>query len=165
MGTTRILLDAGRPAPELSHFLIERGIRPNTLAAIFVSHEHSDHVRGVGVLARRNRVPVVANEGTFRAAAEALGVLPERTILRTGGECRVGGLLVRTFPVSHDARDPVGFWVEADGQHVCICTDLGRPTPAIQEPLAAADLLVVEANHDTGRLWGGPYPPTLKRRI
>ena len=164
-GTTRVLLDAGLAAPVLARYLTTHGVAPATLAAIFVSHEHSDHVRGVGGLARRYRVPVIANGATFRAAAAALGPLPEQVELPTGEECRVGALLVRTFPVSHDAREPVGFWVEADGRHVCVCTDLGVPTPAIREPLAAADLLVLEANHDTERLWRGPYPPMLKRRV
>jgi phosphoribosyl 1,2-cyclic phosphodiesterase len=164
-GGARILLDAGLPAPVLERYLRARGVAAAGLAAIFLSHEHSDHLRGVGTLARHHRLPVVANAATFRAGAVALGGLPDRVELPTGGECRLGPLLVRTFPVSHDASETVGFWVEAEGQHVCICTDLGVATPALQEPLAAADLLVLEANHDLDRLWRGPYPPALKRRV
>lgn len=164
-GATRVLLDGGLVAPVLERYLRQRGVDPATLSAIFVSHEHSDHLRGVGGLARRFRIPVVASAGTLRAGAAALGELPDAVALPPGHECRAGALVVRTFPVAHDAREPVGFWVQADGCHACICTDLGVPTAALRAPLAAADLLVLEANHDLDRLWRGPYPPSLKRRI
>jgi phosphoribosyl 1,2-cyclic phosphodiesterase len=165
VGTTRVLFDAGLAAPDLVRYLTARGVPPATLSGIFISHEHSDHIRGVGALARRYRLPVVANRGTFRAGASMIGPLPETIELPTGEACRAGVLTVRTFPVSHDAADPVGFWLEAAGRHVCICTDLGQATPALDEPLAAADLLVLEANHDLDRLWRGPYPAGLKRRV
>src|SRR3954469_13132047 len=164
-GTTRILLDAGLVASALERYLWQRGVAAASLSAIFVSHEHIDHLRGAGALARRHHIPVVANAGTFRAGAAAFGALPECTVLPTGGECKAGPILVRTFPLSHDAAETVGFWVEAEGRHVCICTDLGEPTPALAEPLAAADLLILEANHDLDRLWRGPYPPMLKARV
>ena len=164
-GETRLLLDAGLPPPLLERFLRQQGVAPARLTAICLSHEHSDHVRGVGALARRYRLPVIANEGTFMAASEALGPLPERAVLPTGGERRSGAITLRTFPVSHDARDPVGFWVSADDADACVCTDLGTPTAALEAPLAAADLIILEANHDPERLQRGPYPPALKRRV
>jgi phosphoribosyl 1,2-cyclic phosphodiesterase len=164
-GTTRVLIDAGLPAPALERFLRLRGVDAASLSALFLSHEHTDHIRGAGALARRHGIPVVANEATFRAAAEWLGPLPERVVLPTGGECSAGPIRVRVFPVSHDAAEPVGFWIAAGGAHVCICTDLGEPTPAVREPLAGSDLLVLEANHDLTMLWDGPYPPALKRRV
>jgi len=164
-GTTSLLLDAGLPAPALERYLWMRNIAPGTLSAIFVSHEHIDHVRGAGALSRRHGVPVVANAATFIAGVDALGTPAEQVVLPVGGECRVGPVTVRTFSVSHDAADTVGFWIEAEGKHVCICTDLGIDTPSIAAPLAAADLLVLEANHDIDRLWRGPYPPALKRRV
>jgi phosphoribosyl 1,2-cyclic phosphodiesterase len=164
-GTTHILLDAGLVAPALERYLWQCGSPAASLSAIFVSHEHIDHLRGVGGLARRHGIPVVANAATFRAGAQAFGTLPERTVLATGQECKAGPISVRTFPVSHDAAETVGFWVQAEGRHVCICTDLGTPTAAIMEPLAAADLLILEANHDLDRLWRGPYPPMLKARV
>jgi phosphoribosyl 1,2-cyclic phosphodiesterase len=164
-GTTSLLLDAGLPAPVLERHLWMRNIAPGTLSAIFVSHEHIDHVRGAGMLSRRHGVPVVANAATFIASVDALGTPAEQVVLPVGGECRVGPVTVRTFSVSHDAADTVGFWIEAEDKHVCICTDLGIDTPSIAAPLAAADLLVLEANHDLDRLWRGPYPPALKRRV
>ena len=102
-GTTRVLIDAGLPAPALERFLRLRGVDAASLSALFLSHEHTDHIRGAGALARRHGIPVVANEATFRAAAEWLGPLPERVVLPTGGECSAGPIRVRVFPVSHDA--------------------------------------------------------------
>jgi phosphoribosyl 1,2-cyclic phosphodiesterase len=162
---TNLLFDAGLNAGALEYYLGRRGVSPRQLAAIFVSHEHIDHVRGAGALARRYRLPVVASGGTFRAAAWQLGTLPEKAVQPPGGEVAVGGVIVRTFAVSHDAEEPCGFWIEAAGLHIAICTDLGCETDTIREPLEAADLLVLEANHDTERLWRGPYPYPLKRRV
>ncbi|HMA34491.1 MAG TPA: MBL fold metallo-hydrolase [Chloroflexia bacterium] len=165
VGTTSVLLDAGLPGPALERYLWQRGVAAADLSAIFVSHEHIDHLRGVGALARRHGIPVVANAATLRAGAALLGPLPEPVLLPVGGACQAGPIQVRTFPLSHDAAETVGFWVQAEGAHACICTDLGLPTAALTAPLAAADLLVLEANHDLDRLWAGPYPPALKARI
>src|SRR5207253_1291257 len=82
-----------------------------------------------------------------------------------GGPSGAGGVTVRTFLVSHDAAETVGFWIEIGGRNIVICTDLGCETASIREPLEAADLLVLEANHDVQRLWRGPYHPALKKRV
>ncbi len=97
-GTTCVLLDAGLPAPALMRYLWARGISPDRLSAIFVSHEHIDHLRGAGALARRHAIPVVANAGTFRAGDAAFGPLPETVLLPAGRLCRVGAISVRTLP-------------------------------------------------------------------
>lgn len=167
---TRLLFDAGLPAATLEHYLRQCGTSPSRLSAIFVSHEHIDHLRGAGMLARRYRLPVVASEGTFLAGAMQLGSLPEKLVQPPGREVYVGadgasGVVVRTFAVSHDAAEPVGFWIEAGGYNIVLCTDLGCETASIRDALEAADLLVLEANHDVQRLWRGPYPPRLKRRV
>src|SRR5947209_7774992 len=96
----KLLFDAGLSAATLEYYLRQRGTSPSHLAAIFVSHEHIDHLRGAGMLARRYRLPVVANEGTFLAGAEQFGSLPERVLQPLGGEVYVGGVTVRTFSVS-----------------------------------------------------------------
>jgi phosphoribosyl 1,2-cyclic phosphodiesterase len=168
---TRLLFDAGLNAAVLEYYLRQRGISPSQLAAIFVSHEHIDHLRGVGLLARRYKLPVVASQGTFRAGAWQFGNLPEKVVQPPGSEISIGGsngtggVTVRTFGVSHDAEEPVGFWIEAHARNIAICTDLGCETDSIRQALQAADLLVLEANHDTQRLWNGPYPYALKRRV
>src|SRR5688572_11120569 len=162
---TRLLFDAGLNAAALEYYLRQRGTSPSQLAAIFVSHEHIDHLRGAGRLARRYRLPVVASEGTFRAGAWQFGHLPEKVVQTPGCEVKVGGVSVRTFAVSHDAEEAVGCWIEAGGRNVVICTDLGSETASIRETLLAAYLLVLEANHDVQRLWRGLYHPALKKRV
>jgi phosphoribosyl 1,2-cyclic phosphodiesterase len=167
-GSIKVLFDAGLNAGTLEYYLRLNGTSPSELAAIFISHEHIDHLRGAGMLARRYRLPVVASEGTFLAGAHQLGSLPEKVVQRPGREVHIGDdgeVTVRTFAVSHDAAEPTGFWIEVGSYHIVICTDLGCETASIREPLEAADLLVLEANHDVERLWRGRYPPALKRRV
>jgi phosphoribosyl 1,2-cyclic phosphodiesterase len=164
-GDVKLLFDAGLNALTLEYYLRLRGTLPSQLAAVFVSHEHIDHLRGAGMLARRYRLPVVASEGTFLAGALQFGVLPEKVVQRPGREICIGGITVRTFALSHDAAETVGFWIEAEERHIVICTDLGCETASIREALQAADLLVLEANHDVQRLWRGPYHPSLKKRV
>lgn len=167
----KLLFDAGLNAGTLEYYLRQREVSPAALAAIFVSHEHIDHLRGAGVLARRYRLPVVASEGTFLAGASQLGALREKVAQPPGREVYVegaggvGGVTVRAFAVSHDAAETCGFWIEAGGFNIVLCTDLGCETASIREALQAADLLVLEANHDVERLWRGPYPYSLKRRV
>jgi phosphoribosyl 1,2-cyclic phosphodiesterase len=170
-GSTRVLIDAGLNALTLEYYLRQRGTSASRLAAIFVSHEHIDHLRGAGMLARRYKLPVIASEGTFRAGATQFGTLPDKAVQPPGTEIRIegdgdtGDVIVRSFAVSHDAAETAGFWIEAGGRHIVICTDLGSETSSIREPLEAADLLVLEANHDVRRLWRGPYHPALKKRV
>ena len=167
----KLLFDAGLEAPKLEYYLRQVGASPSQLAAIFISHEHSDHLRGAGSLARRYRLPIVATEGTFLAGSRQFGVLPEKVVqplgreVYVGGAGSAGGVTVRTFAVSHDAAETAGFWIEAGGYNIVLCTDLGCETASIREALEAADLLVLEANHDVQKLWRGPYPPSLKKRV
>jgi phosphoribosyl 1,2-cyclic phosphodiesterase len=164
-GDSRVLFDAGLPAPLLERYLRAVGVPAARLSAIFVSHEHTDHLCGVGPLARRYRLPVVATPGTLRAGATVLGPLPDRHELSPGRTVQIGALTVGAFPVAHDAAEPVGFWVVGEGLRLGLCTDLGQVTPPVREALAAVDVLVIEANHDHDRLWRGPYPWPLKRRV
>lgn len=164
-GDVKLLCDAGLNAATLEYYLRQRGTSASQLSAILVSHEHIDHLRGAGMLARRYKLPVVATEGTFLAGACQFGSLPEKVVQPVGREVHMSDFTIRTFAVSHDAAETVGFWIEAGGSSVVICTDLGCETTSLREPLEAADLLVLEANHDVQRLWRGPYHPALKRRV
>jgi phosphoribosyl 1,2-cyclic phosphodiesterase len=161
----KLLFDAGLNAYRLEGYIRSLGVSIAELSAIFITHEHIDHVRGAGMLARRYRLPVVATPGTFAAGAGYLGPLGERVELPGGSEIDVGKVTVRSFSISHDAVEPCGFWIEAGGWNIVLCTDLGCETESIREPLQAADLLVLEANHDLERLWRGRYPPALKKRV
>jgi phosphoribosyl 1,2-cyclic phosphodiesterase len=164
-GGVKLLFDAGLNAYRLEGYVRSLGVSMAEISAIFVTHEHIDHIRGAGMLARRYRLPVVASPGTFAAGAGYFGTLAEKVELPGGTEIDVGSVTVRSFAISHDALEPCGFWIEASGWNIVLCTDLGCETDTIREPLEAADLLVLEANHDLERLWRGRYPPALKRRV
>ncbi len=137
---------------------------PGDLDAILVSHEHSDHIRGVDVLARRFGTTVVANDATLRRVPSP-GKRFSSMVLATGSAMSIGRFEVASFPVSHDAAEPSGYLVGVGGVQVAVATDLGYGSPHVLEAIALADLAVLEANHDVEHLIGGPYPWHLKRRI
>ena len=164
-GSTRVLIDAGFSCKETLARLATLGIGPEGLTAIAVTHEHGDHVRGVGVLARRLRLPVYANAGTLRAFADRAGTLPTCREFGTGEPFVIEGLSLHPFAVSHDTADPVGFVVSDATSSLGYCTDTGRITRLIRHHLQRCGALVLEANHDVQMLRDGPYPLPLKQRV
>ena len=164
-GSTRLLIDNGFSGKELIGRLATHGIGPETLSAIVVTHEHDDHVRGVGVVARRLNLPVYANAGALRAAEQRLGRLPEIREFGTGEAFVVDNLQVHPFAVSHDTSDPVGFIVSDGSVRLGYCTDTGRITQLIRHHLRQCEALILEANHDVQMLREGPYPLALQQRV
>ena len=164
-GTTAILIDAGLSGIEIQRRMAAKGLDPEHLNAILVSHEHSDHIHGVGVLSRRFRLPVYINEGTRQAAGTALGKLAGLQPFSCGKPFIIGSLTVHPFSISHDAQDPAGFTIACDRAKVGLATDLGIVTGVVKTHLQACDILVLEANHDPQMLIDGPYPWPLKQRI
>jgi len=162
---SRILIDAGLSGEELIRRMTETGIDPGRLDALILTHEHTDHIRGAGPLARRFNLPVYLNRLTLRRAARALGNLERPVVFHTGQPIPIRGLCVETFTKCHDAADPIGIVIHADGARLGIITDLGRSTPVVEDRLRGCHALVVEFNHDETMLEQGPYPPELKRRI
>ncbi len=161
---TRLLVDAGLPAEVVAHELAALSLRPEDLTAILLTHEHDDHLRGAEVLARLARVPVLANEGTIRAAGALLpGATIERFVARQ--PFWVGSLTVEAFPVSHDAAEPVGFVISRDAERIIVATDLGEVGEEMIERARAADVVILEANYDLRLLSVSPYPWFLKNRI
>ncbi|MFO7709388.1 MAG: MBL fold metallo-hydrolase [Desulfobacterales bacterium] len=163
-GVTSVLVDAGLSAREIGRRLADRGLSAADLNAILVTHEHTDHVRGVERLCRRFRVPVFLTAGTL-AAASALQELPEIFTVACGRSFQVGTLTVDPFSISHDARDPAGFVLGANGTRIGIATDLGIATAVVREHLRGCGLVILESNHDPDMLTEGPYPWYLKQRI
>ena len=166
---TLVLIDCGFSVRETLARMAVQGIDPAQLAAIFVTHEHGDHVRGVLPLARRLGVPVYLSHGTSRALAErgarhdAGGVVLNE--VRPGREVTVGALTITPVPVPHDAREPCQY-VLADARHrLGVLTDLGMITTHVSDAYAACDALVLECNHDMDMLANGRYPLSLKRRV
>lgn len=164
-GSTRLLIDNGFSGKELIGRLAAHGIAPETLSAIVVTHEHDDHIRGVGVLARRLNLPVYANAGALGAAEQRMGRLPEVREFGTGETFAIEGLQVHPFAVSHDTSDPVGFIVSDGTARLGYCTDTGRITHLIRHHLRQCEALILEANHDVQMLREGPYPLVLQQRV
>jgi len=135
------------------------------LDAVLVTHEHSDHIRGVGPVCRKYGAPLYCTEGTLRRMNGHLGRLPGFTPLLAGRPTVIGDLVVEPYATPHDAEEPVAFVVESGGRKLGHATDLGRVTPEVVSKLKNADALLVEANHDIHMLNAGPYPWALKRRV
>jgi len=163
-GDTSILIDAGLSGIELQRRLTSRNLAPEDLDAIIVSHEHSDHVRGAGILSRRFKLPVYINHKTEKASS-GLGSPHEIRLFECGTTFNIGNLTIHPFSISHDAGDPSGFKIGQNGTSMAIATDLGIATAMVKEHLKHCALLVIEANHDPQMLETGPYPWPLKQRI
>lgn len=164
-GTTAILMDAGLSGVEIQRRLQSMGLHPQNLDAIVVSHEHADHIHGVGVLSRRWNLPVYLNEKTRQAGEAQMGRLHEIRNFECGLDFTVNTLRIHPFSISHDAGDPAGFTLHRDHLKLGIATDLGVATSMVKLHLKACDALILEANHDPRMLETGPYPWPLKQRI
>ncbi len=164
-GHTAILIDAGLSGVELQRRMVAKGLDPNSVDAILVSHEHTDHIHGVGVLSRRFGMAVYINDGTRQATGTALGKLSGVCPFICGHSFSIGTFSIHPFSISHDAEDPAGFTIACNGTKVGVATDLGIVTGVVKTHLKACDILIIEANHDTRMLMDGPYPWPLKQRI
>lgn len=166
-GGVRVLVDAGLPGSTVCAALRAQHIDPATLTAILVTHEHSDHIQGVGVLSRKLSLPVYANSGTWEAMRGSIGAIAprlERTF-ETGRDFTVGRLNVTPVKTPHDAAESVGYSFHAGGRHITVMTDIGYVTNDLFSAAEGSDLLLIESNHDIEMLNAGPYPFPLKRRI
>lgn len=164
-GDTSLLIDAGLSGIEIERRLKSRGLDPKNLDAILVSHEHSDHIQGVGVLSRRYKLPVYINSKTRKAAVSQLGNLYDSKNFECGSTFTINDLSIHPFSISHDAKDPCGFTVNQNGTKIGIATDLGIATSMVKAHLKGCTLLILEANHDEKMLINGPYPWPVKQRV
>lgn len=167
-GGARILVDAGLTGKAAAQALMKLNVLPETLNAILVTHEHVDHVRGVGVLSRRYRVPVYANAPTWEAMGRLVGEVPPplRRVFQTGEDFFVGDLSVLPFPIPHDTVEPVAFRVFHGGLSVAVATDMGRVSGKVLRHLSGTDLVLLESNHDPDMLLHNErYTASLKQRI
>lgn len=162
-----LLLDAGLSARKLEQLMEARQWHPSKLDGIVVTHEHSDHIRGLNVIARKYELPVYANRKTWEAMEKQVTDIADnqRHILETGDSFRFGRLEVRSFPVSHDAADPVGYAFSDGESKLSFATDLGYMSEKVKESIIDSDVLILESNHDIEMLRIGRYPWNVKRRI
>ncbi len=160
-----ILVDAGLSGKQHAARMAGSGLRGTRPVALLLSHEHSDHVSGAGVVARRYGVPVFGTEGTLSAVWRKLGRVPGTQVLPCGTTEEIGPFEVTSFSLPHDAADPSGYVIACGGVSVGIATDLGCAGPLLVASLRRCAALVLEFNHDEDMLWGGSYPWPLKQRI
>jgi phosphoribosyl 1,2-cyclic phosphodiesterase len=140
-------------------------VDPESLDALIVTHEHSDHIKGAGPLARRLEIPVYLSGSTLRKALHTIGNLPVPAVIHSGQTIAINDLLIETFTKCHDAADPIGLTVAADGSRLGLITDLGHSTNLVVDRLRGCQALILEFNHDPTMLADGPYPLEVKRRI
>lgn len=163
----KLLFDAGLSGVKIEKALSTIGVTADELSAVFVSHEHIDHVRGVGVLSRRYGIPVYANRNTWAAMESLVGKVSVDNVrfFVTGEEICIGDAIVSAFPTPHDAAESVGFCVSDGEKKVAIATDIGHMTDGILSCLLGCELVLLESNHDLRMLQVGSYPYPLKQRI
>jgi phosphoribosyl 1,2-cyclic phosphodiesterase len=164
-GATCLLVDCGFSLRETEQRLARLGKSVADLSAILVTHEHQDHLGGIGPLARKCRIPVWLTAGTAQAAARRLGELPELRLLNCHSDFAIDAIQVHPFPVPHDAREPCQFVFHNGHHRLGMLTDTGRATPHIARQLDGCDALILECNHDERMLMEGPYPPALQARV
>ncbi len=167
-GNTRLLIDAGKPGRAIEAALRGIGAAPESLSGLLITHEHSDHIAGAGVLARRYGLPIYATRGTWLGMEGKLGKLPP-ALCRSfvaGEDFYLGEIGVESYSIPHDAADPVGFRLWGGGLSIGIATDLGCFPQSVYERIAGSPLVLLESNHDPDMLRANPhYAMPLKRRI
>lgn len=167
-GSTRLLIDAGKSGKMIGEALDMIGVDPKTLDALLITHEHSDHICGAGVLARKYKLPVYATEGTWAAMEDKLGNVPGelRRTFDTFSDFYVGDIGVVPFAVPHDAAEPVGYRLWGGNVSISTATDLGFFPRTIRDAIAGSSLVLLESNHDPDMLrMNGKYSQRLKQRI
>lgn len=163
-GATRLLIDAGLSAREIINRLAAIGVDSSSLHGILISHEHSDHTRGAGTLARKLKIPVIISRQTAAVCEELLRKC-EVTGFDSGSPFTFRDLSIDPFQTTHDTVDPVGFAIESVEGRYGHATDFGIVTRLVTEKLKGCRALLIEANHDEAMLMNGPYPWHLKQRI
>ena len=160
---TLVLVDCGLTLKAIEERLGGLGRDPRDIDAVLVTHEHTDHIRGVAAFARRYRTPVRMTAGT--AAGSASRTPPRLETFNCHRQFEIGDLSIEPFPVPHDAREPCQFVFSNGHRRLGILSDTGHITPHIKTHLAGCDALALEFNHDAEALWAGDYPEHLKQRI
>ncbi|MCH8533296.1 MAG: MBL fold metallo-hydrolase [Saccharospirillum sp.] len=159
---TLIMIDCGFGLKEAEARLKARGIRPEQLSAILVTHEHGDHLKGAPMLARRYEVPLYATPGTARSFDRPV---PQFRPINVHQRFSLGDLTIQPVTVPHDAREPSQFVIHCGPCRLGVLTDLGSITPLVIDAYRHCDAVLLECNHDVQMLAEGPYPPSLKRRV
>lgn len=161
----RLLIDAGISGKQTALRLAEHGVDVRSVAAVLITHEHSDHVQSAHVLQRKFGLPLYATNGTWREMNRSGRVWSDARAFRAGERLRIGGVTVETIPTPHDAADPVAYIVDSGHGRLGILTDLGHPFAELGAAIASLDGVFLESNYDPDMLADGGYPLSLQRRI
>jgi phosphoribosyl 1,2-cyclic phosphodiesterase len=166
-GSTRLLVDAGVCCKTIEQSLSEIGEDAANLDGILVTHEHTDHIAGIGVMMRRYKIPVFANQATWRAMHSVIGAVDDKLVrfLKTGGQTIIGDMALSSFATPHDAAESVGFRVETGHGAVAVFTDVGSLQDNLLQAVTGCQIIFIEANYDHTMLMAGTYPAMLKYRI
>src|SRR5690606_32860027 len=161
------LVDAGLSGRKMEELFAAIGKKMSDLDGILVTHEHSDHIKGLGIVARKHKVPIYANAKTWTAMDGLVGAIPveQRFHFDMDTVKTFGSLDIESFAVSHDAADPMFYVFHAGGRKLSIITDTGYVSDRMKGHIAGSDAFVFESNHDVGMLQMGRYPWSVKRRI
>ena len=163
---TAILIDAGISTKKIHNAIEEIGLERQDIQGVFITHEHSDHVKGIPVLTKHNPDwKVFASRGTGRCISEKVFCQDQLCCFDAGDIITVGDMEIRSFSISHDAADPVCYSVRCGESKLTILTDTGFVTAEARAEMTGSDIIVLEANHEVNMLKAGPYPYSLKRRI
>lgn len=163
----KILIDAGLPGKKIDEALRSIEQNPESIDGIFITHEHSDHIKGVGVLSRKYDIPIYANANTWSAMEANVGKIKEHNIkiMDRRSILQIKDLEIKSFNIPHDAVAAVGYTVHANGKQASVATDFGVYTEEIRDNIKDSQVVLLESNHDVNMLKFGPYPYNLKRRI
>ncbi len=161
-----IIVDQGLSGKEFKKRLDLSGLSDESLKGIVISHEHTDHVKGAGILCRKYNIPLYINQRTLNACQHQLGPVSDIRLFDCGTDFSIQGFTVHPFSVSHDAVDPAGFSIRIGGVKIGVATDLGIANLVVIEHLKGSSALVLEANHEPHLLMNNPnYPWPLKQRV
>lgn len=164
---TKILIDAGISGKKIEEGLAELKLTGDEIDALFITHEHVDHIKGAGILSRRFDIPIFATAETWTAMEGSLGKIApsNKRIIYADEVCAVNDICVKPFAIPHDAAEPVGYTIHNGEKKITLATDIGHVTDTIRENIEDSDLLLLESNHDIDMLRKGSYPWHLKQRI
>lgn len=162
-----LLIDVGISGKQAEASLQGIGVKPEDLDAILVTHEHSDHIKGIGIMARRYNIPIYANAKTWTELESQIGTVKveQQQIFETGETRELGDLAIQSFGISHDAVEPMGYCFYHGNKKLSVATDLGYVSDRIKETIRGADAYVFESNHDVELLRMSRYPWSIKQRI